>query len=76
MAIVDRLRRSIERLPARLQEEVLDYADYLLAKSQREAGAKDDQNWSRFSLENAMRGIEAADETEYSETDIKDRFSS
>jgi galactose-1-phosphate uridylyltransferase len=75
MAVADRLRRSIERLPTRLQEEVLDYAEFLLSKTEREAEAQDHREWRQFSLESAMRGIEEKDEAEYSESDLKERFS-
>ncbi len=76
MAVADKLRRSIDRMPVRMQEELLDYAEYLLSKVQREAETQDNQEWSRFSLANAVRGMEDEDEPAYSESDLKERFSS
>lgn len=75
MAVVDRLRRSVERLPTRLQGEVLGYAEFVLSITERDAEAQDYREWRQLFLESAMRGIEAEDETEYSESDLKERFS-
>jgi len=71
MAVVDRISQYVEQLPERFQAEVLDFVEYLHGKIQREHLSKDEKDWTVFSLENAMRGMENEDPALYSESDIK-----
>ena len=63
---VDRLQERIKLLPPSLQEEVLDFVEYLLAKTERER-----EEWMSFSLQSAMRGMEDEEIPEYSLEDLK-----
>ena len=49
---------------------MLDFVEYLKSKKER----KEDSEWSRFSLDSAMRGIEE-EPGFYGIEDIKERFS-
>ena len=64
--VVDRLQERIKQLPPSLQEEVLDFVEYLLAKTERER-----EEWMSFSLQSAMRGMEDEEIPEYSLEDLK-----
>ena len=60
------------RLSAAKQQEVQDFIEFLLQKSQ-ETALQDESMWSSFSLSNAMRGME--DESDlYSENDLQETW--
>ncbi len=58
MAVAERIHKYVQRLPERLQSEVLDFVEYLLSKAERESTAQDEQEWKKLSLAFAMRGLE------------------
>ena len=63
----------VQRLPEPLQAEVLDFVEFLLAKTSGESGKEEDRRWMGFSLQSALRGME--DELElYADKDLKERF--
>jgi hypothetical protein len=74
MAVSEKIRQSVERLPERLQAEVLDFVEYLLAKAERESTAQEKRDWSNLSLSFAMRGMEDEDGPEYAVSDLKETF--
>ncbi|MHB8766075.1 MAG: DUF2281 domain-containing protein [Deferrisomatales bacterium] len=49
----DLIREKTERLPPELQRQVLDFVEYLEARSRAE-----DEAWSRLSLTTALTGLE------------------
>lgn len=51
--------------------EVLEFVEYLKSKKGRK---EEDSEWSRFSLDSAMKGIEE-ESSPYGIEDIKERFS-
>jgi len=51
MAIAEKIQQYIQELPASLQEEALDYVEYLLAKAKSKAVQQEEQTWSSLSLE-------------------------
>ena len=53
MVLNEKIQEYIRKLPQSLQQEMLDYLEFLLAKAERE-----DKEWSTLSLESAMRGME------------------
>jgi hypothetical protein len=53
MVLTEKIQEYIRKLPQSLQQEMLDYLEFLLAKAERE-----DKEWSTLSLESAMRGME------------------
>lgn len=65
----------MRRLPERLQAEVLDFIEFLLARAEREQEIQDEQEWSDLSLSLAMRGMEDEGSPEYSVSDLKESFS-
>ncbi|MBM3189136.1 MAG: DUF2281 domain-containing protein [Chloroflexi bacterium] len=71
MALSERIQEHVERLPASLQAEVLDFVEYLLAKAEREAVREERRLWSDLSLSSAMRGMEDEDTPTYTTADLK-----
>jgi len=63
MSVAEQILQHVSSLPEAAQSEVLDFVEYLEAKSDR-------TNWSEFSLAQAMRGMESEKEL-YSLKDIK-----
>ena len=72
MAIADTIYQFIERLPPTLQAEVLDFAQYLLFRAERDES--DEVDWSRFSVAMAMRGMEEED-SPYTMDDLRETYS-
>jgi hypothetical protein len=73
MTTEEAIVESIRRLPDEVRQEVLDFADFLHARLEQAAAAKEHAEWSELSLESAMRDM--ADEPDlYNETDLKERF--
>jgi len=71
MALSERIQEHVEKLPASLQAEVLDFVEYLLAKAEREAVREERRLWSDLSLSSAMRGMEDEDTPTYTTADLK-----
>jgi hypothetical protein len=70
MCISERIQQYIERLPAPLQIEALDFVEYLLAKAERDA-MQEGKDWSDLSLSLAMRGMEDEETPLYTVSDLK-----
>jgi hypothetical protein len=76
MAINERIQESLEKLPSELQAEALDFIEYLLNKSEREAEQqREDAQWNDLSLALAMQGLEDEAGPIYTEADLKVVFS-
>lgn len=67
MAMVEKIQQYVQRLPSSFQAEVLDFVEYLLAKSER----REERDWSDLSLALAMRGMEDEDTFIYTTADLK-----
>jgi hypothetical protein len=75
MVVAERIQQYVQRLPASFQAEVLDFAEYLLAKAEREIARREEKTWSGLSLSFAMRGMEDEDTPTYTISDLKTVFS-
>ncbi len=74
MKTIDKLNERIRRLPEPSQREVLDFVEFLLMKkNQREDGMKNEE-WSAFSLQQALKGMEADETVEYTISDLKEKY--
>ncbi|RME83254.1 MAG: DUF2281 domain-containing protein [Caldilineae bacterium] len=69
MSLDEMIYQQARKLPYALQQEVLDFVQYLLAKAEQQE--KDE--WARLSLASAMRGMET-EPVLYTLADIKVRF--
>jgi hypothetical protein len=70
MGIADKLQEKLSKLPEPLQNEVLDFAEYLMRKLDRQA-RPDDLDWTNLSLEQALRGMENELSPCYEISDLK-----
>ena len=70
MVITDRIQQHLEKLPASLQAEVLDFVEYLAAKASREAVRREARDWSYLSLAYSMRGMEDEEAPTYTAPDL------
>jgi hypothetical protein len=70
MAIADKLQENLSKLPEPLQNEVLDFAEYLVRKLDRQ-GRQEDLEWATLSLHHALRGLEDEPSPCYTVSDLK-----
>jgi Protein of unknown function (DUF2281) len=75
MTITDKIQAGVQKLPTAYQAEVLDFVEYLLAKTTRGAREHEESRWSEVSLTLAMRGMEDEDAPQYTTADLKEIFS-
>jgi hypothetical protein len=69
MVVTEVINSKIQVLPDAAQTEVLHFVEFL---SQKYEQANEDKQWSEFSLNQAMKGLE--DETPYSEEDLQEKW--
>ena len=75
MVVAERIHQYVQKLPASLQVEVLDFVEYLSSKLEREMAEQGELTWSALSLALAMRGMEDEDVPTYTMADLKVVFS-
>ena len=68
------ISQKVVILREREQKEVLDFVEFLLQKTSQEGDQKETDDWNRFSLTQAMAGIENDNPLEYTEADLKQRW--
>jgi hypothetical protein len=71
MDIVEKIIEELNSIPESDQAEVMDFVEYLKSKKRRK---EEGSEWSRFSLDSAMSGIEE-EPSPYGIEDIKEKFS-
>jgi hypothetical protein len=71
MHVIEKIKKDVKKLPKKLQLEVLDYIQYLINKTDMSEQQSEKNEWTRFSLENAMRGMEDENSSLYSMDDLK-----
>lgn len=54
---------------------MLDFVAFLLSRAEQNGIDSDRTDWNQLSLESAMRGLDADDEPEYGEDDLKEVYS-
>ena len=74
MSGTEQITARLQELPPLLQREVLDFIDFLALRVARNEAANEESEWGRFSLAQAMNGIEDEDSPEYNEADLKERW--
>lgn len=75
MSAVEKIQQYVQRLPQRLQVEVLDFVEYLLSRTERESIQQEEMDWAQLSVAFAMRGMEDEGMPAYSTEDLKVVFS-
>jgi len=74
MQVSEKIQRYTEKLPERLQIEILDFVEYLLNKWKQEKD--EDAEWTNLSMQMMMRGMEDEPTPEYTRSDLKVAFRS
>lgn len=74
MTSTEQITNRQQMLPPRLQREVLDFIEFLAQKVAQREDASEEAEWTRFSLAQAMTGLENEDSPEYSEADLKEKW--
>ena len=69
MTLDEKIYQYVQKLPQSLQEELLDYAEYLLMKAEQQ----EKEDWTSLSLSSAMRDMED-EAVSYSLSDLRERF--
>lgn len=67
MTLAERITQELESLPEESQREILNFVEFLKAQ----AGRREVIDWNRFSLEQALQGLENEPDL-YSENDVRD----
>lgn len=75
MAIAEQIQHYLERLPSSFQAEVLDFVEYLIAKTERDTSRREASAWCELSLASAMRGMEEEETPAYTTEDLRVVFS-
>lgn len=72
---VEQINSLFNSLPRAYKEEVLDFVEFL-SKKARDGGHSDmtDADWSDFSVESALKGLDTDDAVDYTEADLKARW--
>jgi hypothetical protein len=74
MTAEEQITDRLQKLPQPLQREVLDFIDFLAQRVAQRKDASEAAEWTRFSLVQAMNGLENEDSPEYSEADLKEKW--
>jgi hypothetical protein len=72
MIVAEKITKRIASLPVSVQTEILNYVEFVARKSQTREVQSENTNWSEFSLNQAMKGLENEDSLEYYEADLKE----
>ncbi|MGH7595642.1 MAG: DUF2281 domain-containing protein [bacterium] len=74
MSTVERINQQVQKLPEPFLSEVLHFIEFLMTKTTPENARQEDLQWSRFSLSEAMRGLENENMPIYDESDLKEKW--
>lgn len=74
MTATEQITDRLKLLPPPLQREVLDFIDFLAQRVAQGDDGSEEAEWTKFSLAQAMNGLENEDLPEYSEADLKEKW--
>ena len=74
MSAKEQIADRLKMLPPPQQREVLDFIDFLAQRVAQREDASEEAEWTKFSLAQAMSGLENEDSPEYSEADLKEKW--
>jgi len=74
MIVRDQITDRLQKLSPSLQRKVLDFIDFLEHGAAQRHDASEDADWTKFSLAQAMNGLEDEDSPEYSEADLIEKW--
>ena len=74
MSAKEQITDRLQKLPQPLQREVLDFIDFLAQRVAQREVVSEEVEWTKFSLAQAMNGLENEGSPEYSEADLKEKW--
>jgi hypothetical protein len=77
MVLIEKLQSDMQKLPKDRQQEVLDFVEFLLAKSEQDAARQEEVEWSNTALAYTMKRMdeeEGEDGPVYTLNDLKERY--
>jgi hypothetical protein len=74
MTTLEKINKSVKKLSKSSQIEVLHYIEYLLSKSGQTTEEYYIGEWNKFSLNQAMTGLEDDGLPEFCVSDLKEKF--
>jgi hypothetical protein len=74
MSAKEQITDRLQMPPPPLQREVLDFIEFLAQKVAQREDASEEGEWTKFSLAQAMNGLETEGSPEYSEADLKEKW--
>ena len=72
MSTVERINLHVQKFPQPFQIEVLNFVEFLASKIGVDDSRKIEQQWSKFSIAQAMRGLEDEACPDYGKTDLRE----
>lgn len=75
MQVSEKIEQYVAALPPPLQDEVLHFVEYLLARAGDAASRQEAMAWTMQSLSSAIQGMEDEEGPSYSLSDVKVEFS-
>jgi hypothetical protein len=77
MLVLEKLQSDVLKLPVDLQQEVMDFVEFLLAKAEEKAARQEEVEWSRAGLAYMMQRMdeeEGDDAPVYTLNDLKVQY--
>lgn len=74
MTIIEKIKKKSQNLPLHFQEEALHFIMILTKKAKTRKKKSENNQWAEFSLAKAMSGLEDDIDSEYSVSDLKERW--
>jgi hypothetical protein len=69
MTLDEKIHKYVQKLPRSLQEELLDYVEYLVMKAEQQ----EQRDWTSLSLSSATRDMED-EQVSYTISDLRESF--
>lgn len=76
MLLIEKLQEDVRKLPENLQQEVLDFVEFLLYKLDEDAARREETEWSHAALAYVMSQMDKEDggAPTYSLHDLKEHY--
>lgn len=74
MIVREKINKTVEKLPISVQLEVLNFVEFVAQKAEQQGLEKESEQWTEFSLNQAMKGLENEEISEYTEADLKEKW--
>ena len=79
MLSIEKLQSDVQKLPVDLQQEVMDFVEFLLSRIEHNAARQEEVEWSRVGLAYMMQRMDEAEGEDapiYTLNDLKQEYQS